>query len=128
MRLLLDTHTLLWWWSGGSELSPSARALLTDPSNELLVSAASGWEVATKHRLRKLGELSDAAPRFEQLVDIHGLTRVPIDLAHGLRAGAYLAKHGDPFDRMLAAQSELMRAPLVTCDAAFAAFPCETRW
>lgn len=128
MRLLLDTHTLLWWWAGGSELSPEARALLADPRNELLVSAASGWEVTTKHRLGKLGELFDAAPRFEELVDIHGLTRVPIDLAHGLRAGTYRAKHGDPFDRVLAAQSELMRAPLVTRDKAFAAFPCETRW
>lgn len=128
MRLLLDTHTLLWWWAGGSELSMSARALLADPANELLVSAASGWEVTTKHRLGRLGDLSDAAPRFEQLVDIHSLTRVAIELAHGLRAGAYEAKHGDPFDRMLAAQSELMRAPLVTSDKAFAAFPCEVRW
>lgn len=105
-----------------------ARDLLTDPENELLVSAASGWEVATKHRLGKLGELSDAAPRFDQLIDLHRMTRLPVSMAHGLRAGAYIAGHGDPFDRMLAAQSELERATLVTRDPAFAAFPCETRW
>lgn len=128
MRLLLDTHTLLWWWSSSDELSALARDLLEDPASELLVSAASAWEVATKHRLGKLGDLADAAPRFDQLVDLHKLARLPISVVHGLRAGAYAAKHGDPFDRMLAAQSELERAPLVTRDPAFAAFPCETRW
>lgn len=128
MKLLLDTHTLLWWWSSSGELSKTARDLLSDPANELLVSAASGWEVTTKHRLGKLGDLSDAAPRFDQLTDLHRLIRLPVSMAHGLRAGAYLMRHGDPFDRMLAAQSELESAPLVTRDPAFAAFPCETRW
>lgn len=128
MRLLLDTHTLLWWWSDAEELSEAARDLLGDSASELLVSAVSAWEIATKRRSGKLGDLSDASDRFETLVDLHRMVRLPISVAHGLRAGRFEAEHRDPFDRMLAAQSELENLPLVTSDRAFAAFPCETRW
>lgn len=128
MKLLLDTHALLWWFVNDPRLSARARALIADEDNEILVSAASAWEIATKHRLGKLPQASDAFPRFEELVAADGFAYLAISSRHGLRAGSYALPHGDPFDRMLAAQAETERLTLLTLDPAFAAFPVSTLW
>ena len=128
MRLLLDTHALLWWFVNDSRLSPRVRALIADESNEVLVSGASAWEIATKHRLGKLPQAADAFSRFEELVAADGFALLSISQRHGLRAGSYSGSHGDPFDRMLAAQAEIEGVALLTRDPAFAAFPIETLW
>lgn len=128
MRLLLDTHALLWWFVDDERLSARARALIADEANEVLVSAASAWEIATRHRLGKLPHAADAHLRFEELVVADGFVHLPISYRHSLRAGGYPLRHGDPFDRMLAAQAELERVALVTLDPAFADFPIETLW
>jgi len=128
MRLLLDTHALLWWFVDDARLSARVRALIADEANEILVSAASAWEVATKHRLGKLPLAADAYPRFEELVAADGFSYLSISCRHGLRAGSYPARHGDPFDRMLAAQAEIEHLPLVTLDPALADFPIEILW
>lgn len=127
MRLLLDTHSLLWWWNDDRRLG-SARDIFTDAEVKLVVSAATAWEVATKVRIDKLPDL--ATPIADFLADIRaeGFDLLAILPEHAIRAGSYPAKHADPFDRILAAQSELEGLPLVTRDPAFAAFPCETRW
>ena len=127
-RLLLDTHALLWWWTGDGRLSAAAKAAIADEANEILVSAASAWEVATKHRLGKLAEVPGAAPRFAELVAADGFTPLPVDQRHALRAGAWPQEHRDPFDRMLAAQAELEGLTLVTCDSALAGFGCRQLW
>jgi PIN domain nuclease of toxin-antitoxin system len=128
MRLLLDTHTLLWWMTNDAHLSPKARAMILDDGNEVFVSAVCAWEISTKHRLGKLPEARDAAPRYLELVDADGFTHLPVSPRHALRAGAYAVKHGDPFDRMLAAQAELEGFVLVTRDPAFAMFPVQVLW
>ena len=128
MRLLLDTHALLWWWTDDPRLSATARAAIADESNEVFVSAASAWEVATKHRLGKLKEVPQAMARFAELVTADGFTPLPIDHRHALRAGSNPQEHRDPFDRMLAAQSEIEDLTLVTCDAALAAFGGKRLW
>lgn len=128
MKLLLDTHALLWWFTDDPRLSARARALIGDAGNEILVSAASAWEIATKHRLGRLGEASDAVIRFEELVAADGFTPLPISCRHGLRAGRYRAALRDPFDRMLAAQAEIECVPLVTLDSAFEQFDIATLW
>ena len=128
MRLLLDTHALLWWFTDDPRLSAKARDLIGDLDNEILVSAASAWEIATKHRLGKLQEASEAVSRFDELVAADGFTHLPISHLHGLRAGAYRAPHRDPFDRMLAAQAELESLPLITLDPAFEQFEIATLW
>lgn len=128
MRALLDTHTLLWWFTDDDRLSPTARDLLGDESNQVFVSAASAWEIATKQRLGKLDDVPGAAARYAELVDADGFTHLPITHLHGLRAGGYDVAHRDPFDRMLAAQSELEKLGLVTRDPAFAQFGIETLW
>lgn len=128
MRLLLDTHALLWWFTDDARLSAKARKLILDEGNEILVSAASAWEVSTKFSLGKLSEVSDLLARFEELVAADGFKHLAVNYRHALRAGSYAMPHRDPFDRMLAAQAELEGVPLVTLDTAFADFPVRRVW
>jgi PIN domain nuclease of toxin-antitoxin system len=128
MRLLLDTHALLWWFTDDPQLSDTARRAILDPANDIAVSAASAWEVATKVRLGKLPHAEAALPRWRELLAADGFDRAPIRQEHGLRAGSYASTHRDPFDRILAAQAELDDYVLGTLDAAFAGFPVRTLW
>lgn len=128
MQVLLDTHTLLWWFTDDQRLSVSVRDLIGDESNEVFASAASAWEIATKQRLGKLDDVPRAADRFAELVAADGFVHLPITYRHSLRAGGYDVPHRDPFDRMLAAQSELETMRLVTRDPAFAQFGTATFW
>lgn len=128
MRVLLDTHALLWWFTDDPRLSRLARDTIANETNTILVSAASAWEIATKHRLGKLNDAADAVLRFDELVAADGFEHLPMTHIHSLRAGAYLINHRDPFDRMLAAQSELESLPLLTCDPALALFGVTTLW
>jgi PIN domain nuclease of toxin-antitoxin system len=126
--LLLDTHVLLWWWTNDRRLSKRARAAITDERNAIYVSAASAWEIATKQRLGRLNELPGVTERFVELVAADSFKALPITFAHALRAGQFGSIHRDPFDRMLAAQSDLERYALVTADDAIAALGCKTFW
>lgn len=128
MRLLLDTHALLWWFTSDPRLSVRAAAVLADEANAVHVSAASAWEIATKQRLGKLDEVPQASERFAELVAADGFFHLPVSYLHGLRAGGYDLAHRDPFDRMLAAQGELESLVLVTRDPVFTAFPVTTLW
>lgn len=128
LRLLLDTHVLLWWWNDDPRLGADRRALIADPGSQLVVSAVTAWEIATKVRIRKLPELSMSVQEVLPAIASQGMNLLAIEPAHAIRAGSYDAVHADPFDRILAAQSELESLPLVTRDPAFANFPCETRW
>lgn len=127
MTLLLDTHVLIWWWANDRKRLGDAIDHLLKPSGTLYVSAASAWEIATKHRLGKLqpGVAMDA---FEDALNADGFVPLNIGMAHALHAGCYAIPHADPFDRLLAAQAELEGLTLLTRDPAFAAFPCATLW
>jgi PIN domain nuclease of toxin-antitoxin system len=128
MRLLLDTHALLWWWTDDARLSAAVRGWLADATHDVYVSAASAWEVATKHRLGKLQGVPDAASRFAELVSADGFVPLPVHQRHALLAGAWPHDHRDPFDRMLAAQARLEDLTLVTCNEELAAFDCKRAW
>ena len=128
MRLLLDTHAFLWWVTDDERLSPAAKQAAADPANEVFVSAASAWEIATKQRLGKLAGVARVGERYAELVAADGFQHLAVDYRHALRAGGYTLEHRDPFDRMLAAQSELERLPLVTRDPVFALFGTRTLW
>jgi PIN domain nuclease of toxin-antitoxin system len=126
--LLLDTHALLWWWTDDSRLSSAARQAIVDEGNQVMVSAASAWEIATKFRLGKLPHAAQALDRFNELVAADGFEHLPISYLHSLKAGSYASEHRDPFDRMLAAQTDLEKAVLVTLDPVFAGFQCRVLW
>ncbi len=128
MRLLLDTHVLIWWWTDRSRLPVGIIALIENEEDSVFISAASAWEITTKNRTGKLPEMQPYIPRYHELVTSAGFTSLAIDAAHGLRAGQYDAPHRDPFDRMLAAQAEVENLTLITRDPAFVAFPCRTLW
>ena len=128
MRLLLDTHALLWWWTDDKQLTQTARDAMLDERNTVLVSAASVWEIATKYRLGKLPMAGIAIKQFHTLIEADGFEHMPMTWQHSLLAGSYVSDHRDPFDRMLAAQSEIEKASLVTCDAAFVGLNTSVIW
>lgn len=127
MRLLLDTHALLWWWEESPRLSSRVQLILCDETSDIFISPVSLWEIATKV---SIGKLSPAIPvdMMEQSVEADGFFPLSLEWKHGIRAGSYDNAHRDPFDRMLAAQAELEGLTLLTRDPAFKNFPCETIW
>ncbi len=126
--LLLDTHTLLWWLAEPTRLSRTAHALIADPHTRVAVSAASGWEIATKIRLGKLPAAAELTQQLPTILAAQGFEILSVKLPHGLRAGTYAMPHRDPFDRLLAAQAELEGLTLVSLDPALRAFPCRLLW
>lgn len=120
MKLLLDTHALLWWWTNDAQLSTAARDAIADGSNEILVSAASAWEIGTKFRLGKLPLAREAVTRYQELISADGFAHLPMTHFHALRAAAFASEHRDPFDRMIAAQAHCESATVITRDVALA--------
>lgn len=115
MILLIDAHALLWALGPQVELADDARGALVDPANEVLVSAASVWEIAIKRALGKLRAPQGIVAAVEAL----GFSILPITGADAERAGALPAHHRDPFDRMLVAQAMRLDATIVSRDRAF---------
>ena len=128
MRLLLDTHTLLWWLDGNRRMSKRARALVGRDTNEVFVSAASAWEITTKWRLGKLPGAADVAADVAGAVASQVFLPLSISLAHAQLAGQLTTTHRDPFDRMLAAQSLVEGLPIVSNDEAFDLFGVIRLW
>lgn len=117
--LLLDTHTFVWAIASPDRLSDPARTAIEEPSNTLLVSAATAWEMALKHRAGKWPEADVLLAQHHDLTRRLGGHTLDISAADAIRAGSLDWDHPDPFDRMLAAQSLLHHAALVTRDKAF---------
>ena len=114
MRLLLDTHALLWWLADEA-LTAQARDAIADPANLVVVSAASAWEISIKKALGKLAAPDD----LEQQLQAGGLAPLPISIAHGVAAGQLPRHHEDPFDRMLIAQAFAEGLTIMTRDKRF---------
>ena len=116
MRLLLDTHILIWWMSDDRKLARAAREIIANPDNEALVSAASVWEVAIKAALGRIDiEMDD----FEDEIVRSGFRPLPIGLRHAVTVGRLPAVHRDPFDRMLVAQASVEELRVVSHDRVF---------
>jgi PIN domain nuclease of toxin-antitoxin system len=128
VRLLLDTHAFLWWLAGDNLLSMTARAAITDEANEIFVSAASAWEMTTKHRIGKLPSLDPIAADLEAVIVGQGFQALPISLRHGQVAGALPGPHRDPFDRMLIAQAMLDDLILVSNEEPFDVYGVRRLW
>jgi PIN domain nuclease of toxin-antitoxin system len=119
MRLLLDTHTLLWWLSENISLPASARKLIANKNTDVLVSAASAWEIATKVRLGKLPIAVDLAHDFTAYLERERFETLAVSPEHGIRAGLLPGPHKDPFDRMLIAQALADNLAIVSNDVVF---------
>lgn len=116
MRLLLDTHILLWWLADDRKLGKTARAIIANPDNDVLVSSASVWEVSIK---AALGRLEIELDELEAAIVRNGFRPLPIGLRHAVTAGRLLPVHRDPFDRMLVAQASVEELRIVSHDRVF---------
>ena len=118
-RYLIDTHILLWWIFDDPKLDRNIRGIIQNPSNKIVVSSASAWEIATKYRIGKLPEAKELLENYENILQKARFSLLSITTAHSLRAGSLPIQHRDPFDRMIMAQSELEKIPVITYDPAF---------
>ncbi len=128
MRLLLDTHALLWWLEGSPRLSDAARRMIGDEQNTAFVSAASAWEIATKHRLGKLPEANAVAFDVRGCIASQGFEELAIDVDDAERAGRLPGPHRDPFDRVLIAQAQARDLPIVSKDSMFDRYGVQRIW
>ena len=129
MRLLLDTHAALWWWEDSPALGKKAREAMSEPANEIFFSAASAYEILLKHRLGKL-ELPSAliGGHLAKAVIEEGWQFLPLSVPEASRAASLDHSHRDPFDRMLAAQSQLGPFTLASRDPFFAELDLDLIW
>ncbi len=128
VTVILDTCSLLWWWSDPTHLSDRVRAIVEEPETSVYVSPASAWEIATKYRIKKLPAGDRVMREWEHRIGTDRFTELSITAAHAFRAGTLLGSHRDPFDRMIAAQSILERLPVVTPDARIESLGAERVW
>jgi PIN domain nuclease of toxin-antitoxin system len=128
VKLLLDTHAVLWWLDDHPSLSAKARRLIADPGNECWLSAVSVFEITTKHRLVKLRLPPSLLQGWSLTVKQENWRWLPVSHDHAAYAGAHSSLHGDPFDRLLAAQAKIEALTLVTVDPAFVIFDSSTVW
>lgn len=128
MRLLLDTHALLWALTDNPKLSRKAAALISDGGNQILISPVSAYEICAKHALGKLPEAEPLAIDFEGEIAPLNVEWLPITPAHSITAGKLDPAHRDPFDRLLAGQALVERLTLLSSDQAFDAFDVERLW
>ena len=128
MKLLLDTHALIWWLAGDAALSVPARAAIDDAANSVMVSAASAMEISTKFRLGKPTMAALLARDFEAIIAAQGFTELPISIRHARLAGEMNIAHKDPFDRLLIAQAQADGLVLVSNEALFDGFAVQRLW
>lgn len=128
MKLLLDTHSLLWWATDRARLSPAALSVCEDPSNILLLSVVSVWEMQIKAQLGKLTLTIPLATMIDRELNMNGLTLLQVVLEHVLALDALPMHHKDPFDRLLIAQAQIEGATVVTSDGLFARYGISRLW
>jgi PIN domain nuclease of toxin-antitoxin system len=125
VRLLLDTHALLWWLTDNPRLSYRAEADISNPENKVFVSACVGYEIAYKQQRGRLPALPESLPRrlLREGIDI-----LPISMAHALAAAALRGPHRDPWDRIMMAQAVAEQCQVVTVDAVFSDYGVPVIW
>jgi len=128
VRALLDTHVLLWWLLGERALSTTARTAMADAGNEILVSAASAWEISIKYKQGKLPAATRFIADLEGAIAAEGFAALPVTIGHGERAGSLPLHHKDPFDRMLIAQALAESLTLVSNERLFDRYGIARLW
>lgn len=128
LKLLLDTHALIWWLEGDEALTNRAREAISDEANTVAVSAASAMEVATKFRIGKLTQAALLAQNFEAIIADQGFVELAISVHHARLAGEMNIAHKDPFDRLLIAQAQAEDMVLVSNETLFDDFAVKRLW
>ncbi len=128
MRLLLDTHAFLWWVAGSERLPARVRRAIADEANTKLISAASAWEITTKHRLGKLPGAGELADDLTGAISGEGFEELPITIRDAARAGSLPGPHRDPFDRVLIAQALALNLVLVSNEKVFDRYGVRRLW
>jgi PIN domain nuclease of toxin-antitoxin system len=128
VKLLLDTHTVVWWWTDDPRLPANARGMIAAPANTIYVSAVSAWEIGTKNRLGKWPGVERIVEEFSSLLRRSRFVPLPLSVEHARLAGTMDGTHRDPFDRMLIAQSREEKAALISCDAVFQNYGVDVIW
>ena len=128
MRILLDTHCWLWMLTDPRRFSTESRLLLEDPGNQLLLSAASSWEIAIKYELGKLALPEPPTSYAPDRMHSSGTGSLPIEHSHALHAGELPDHHRDPFDRLLISQARLEKLVLLTADPQLEPYDVDLHW
>jgi PIN domain nuclease of toxin-antitoxin system len=128
VKLLLDTHAVVWWWLDDPKIPATARRMIASADNTVCVSAVSAWEVATKNRLGKWPDVETIVRDFVSLLRRSRFVPLAISVDHARVAGALAGSHRDPFDRMLIAQSKEENAVLISRDPVFRDFGVDVVW
>ena len=128
MRALLDTHAFLWWLADSGRLSKTARRAIADDTNEIAVSAASAWEIATKVRIGKLPGAEVLARDIAGHIARQGFEELAVSVTDAERAGHLPGPHRDPFDRMLIAQALAHDLAMVSIDPVFDRYGVARLW
>ena len=128
MDLLIDTHALIWWAVEDPQLSQAASNAIRDESNEVYVSAATAWEIATKHRVGKLPKANELVFDIEEYMASQNFLELPVTISDALRAGSLPSHHRDPFDRMLIAQAISEDLALVSNETLFDRYGVRRLW
>jgi PIN domain nuclease of toxin-antitoxin system len=128
LRLLLDTHAFLWWLAGDNRLPQAIRDAIAHEDNLIFVSAASGWEIATKYRIGKLPDMAAIVTDLDAAINEQGFKELPVSLRHGQAAGSLPGSHRDPFDRMLIAQAMIENMTLISNEKLFDGYAVRRLW
>ena len=128
MRLLIDSHALIWYVDQHQQLSPASHAAISDPSNDLLLSAGSIWEIAIKIGLGKLVLTQAFSIWMSQAIDDLGITVLPITVEYADTQASLPKHHSDPFDRLIVAQAIVERVSIVSADARMDAYGITRVW
>lgn len=128
MRLLLDTHTFIWWMTNDRALPASAREIIGREDNDVFLSAATAWEMAIKHKIGKLPVVAGFIADVPGAMEAEGFIELPVSVVHGQMAGALDGHHKDPFDRMLIAQALCEELTLVSNETRFDTYGVTRLW
>ena len=128
MKILLDTHVFLWWIMDDESLSPVARRTISNAENELYFSAASAWEIAIKAGLGRIKLPSEIGTFIPGQLAENSIIGLPVQIGHALRVSKLPQHHRDPFDRVLVAQAQVEKMPILTSDAEISKYDVEVIW
>ena len=128
MKVLMDTHTFLWWNTEDPLLSVHAKEIIADGKNEVFLSAVSVWEIVIKTAIGRLILPESPAQYISSRMSMYRFRSLPIQISHAVHVYELPPHHNDPFDRMLIAQSRLESLPLVTKDENIQRYDLETIW